>query len=178
LNWRVTFVQFLANTVVIGALILLLPGFALHASNTLLAILWLAVVFGVLSALVRPALEFLFLPYLLQSLGLVVVVINGALLALLGLTSVLVIKSFATPPTLSGAQTGLSMAGAAGAAPFGRNASNEFSADRGRRPQVRRTRPVANRARGAAKVEAATRAWSTPNRPPSRDGSALNRATM
>jgi ubiquinone biosynthesis protein len=93
-NWRVTLAQFLANAVVIGLLILLLPGFELHASHELVAVLWLAAVFGVLSALVRPGLEFLFLPYLLQSLGLVVVVINAVLLALLGVTSVLEIRGF------------------------------------------------------------------------------------
>jgi ubiquinone biosynthesis protein len=82
-------VQFLANAVVIGLVIGLLPGFELHTSHVVLAVLWLAVVFGVLSALVRPALEFVFLPYLLQSLGLVVVVIDAVLLALLALTSVL-----------------------------------------------------------------------------------------
>jgi ubiquinone biosynthesis protein len=89
LNWRVTLVQFLANAVLIGVLIVVLPGFKLHADHVLLAVLWLAIVFGIVSALVRPALEFLLLPYLLQSLGLVVVVIDAALLALLGLTSTL-----------------------------------------------------------------------------------------
>jgi ubiquinone biosynthesis protein len=89
LNWRVTLVQFVANAVVIAVLIAVLPGFELHASHAVLAVLWLAVVFGVLSALFRPALEFVFLPYLLQSLGLVVIVIDAVLLALLGLTSAL-----------------------------------------------------------------------------------------
>jgi ubiquinone biosynthesis protein len=89
LNWRVTLVQFLANAVVIGLLVLVLPGFELHAKHELLAVLWLAALFGFLSALVRPALEFLFLPYVLQSLGLVVVAINAALLALLALTRAL-----------------------------------------------------------------------------------------
>jgi ubiquinone biosynthesis protein len=92
LNWRVLLVQFLANAVVVGAVIALLPGFELHAAHTVLAVLWLAVVFGVLTALVRPALEFLLLPYLLQSLGLVVTVIDAILLALLGLTSALEIR--------------------------------------------------------------------------------------
>jgi ubiquinone biosynthesis protein len=86
-------VQLLANTVVIGLLILVLPGFQLHAKHKLLALLWLAAVFEVLTALVRPALEFLLLPYVLQSLGLVMVVINAVLLLLLSLTSTLVIKS-------------------------------------------------------------------------------------
>jgi ubiquinone biosynthesis protein len=85
----VTLVQFLANAVVIGLVILILPGFELHAKHELVAILWLAAVFGVLSALVRPVLEFAFLPYLLQSLGLVVLAINAVLLALLAITSVL-----------------------------------------------------------------------------------------
>ena len=70
LNWRITLVQFLANAIVIGLLILVLPGVELHARHQFLAVLWLAAVFGVITALVRPALEFLFLPYVLQSLGL------------------------------------------------------------------------------------------------------------
>jgi ubiquinone biosynthesis protein len=94
LNWRVTLVQFLANAVVIGVLILVLPGFVLHSKHVVLAVLWLAAVFGILSALVRPALEFFFLPYVLQSLGLVVVLIDAVLLALLAVTRALEIRGF------------------------------------------------------------------------------------
>jgi putative membrane protein len=101
LTWRITLVQFLANAILIGLLILLLPGFELHATHELLAILWIAAVFGVITALVRPALEFLFLPYVLQSLGLVMVAINAILLALLALTSVLEIRGVV--PLLIGA---------------------------------------------------------------------------
>ena len=101
LNWRVTLVQFVANTIVVGLLILLLPGFELHATHELLAVLWLAAVFGIFGALVRPALEFLFLPYVLQSLGLVMIAINAILLALLALTSVLEIEGVV--PLLIGA---------------------------------------------------------------------------
>ena len=91
-GWRVTLVQYLANAVVIGLLIVVLPGFELHASHGLLAVLWLAAVFGLVSALVRPTLEFLFLPYVLQTLGLVMVAINAILLALLALTRALEIR--------------------------------------------------------------------------------------
>ena len=94
LSWRVTLVQFLANAIVLGLVIGLLPGFELHARHPFIAILWLAVVLGVLTALARPLLEFVLLPYLLQSLGLVVIVIDAALLALLGLTSTLEIDGF------------------------------------------------------------------------------------
>jgi ubiquinone biosynthesis protein len=108
LSWRVILVQFLANAVVIGLVIGLLPGFELHGSHVVVAVLWLAVVFGIVSTLVRPALEFVFLPYLLQSLGLVVVVIDAALLALLALTSTLEIDGIGA--LLAGAV----VAGAAG----------------------------------------------------------------
>ncbi len=101
LNWRITLVQFLANAIVIGLVIVLLPGVELHAGHQFLAVLWLAAVFGVITALVRPALEFLFLPYVLQSLGLVIVGIYALLLALLALTSVLEIKGVV--PLLVGA---------------------------------------------------------------------------
>jgi ubiquinone biosynthesis protein len=88
----VTLAQFLVNAVVIGLLIVILPGFELHASHEVLAVLWLAAVFGVVSALMRPTLEFLFLPYVLQTLGLVMIAINAILLALLGLTRTLEIR--------------------------------------------------------------------------------------
>jgi ubiquinone biosynthesis protein len=101
LNWRITLVQFLANAIVIGLLIVLLPGFELHATHEVLAVLWLAVVFGLITALVRPALEFLFLPYVLQSLGLVMVAIYAIMLALLALTSALEIEGIL--PLLIGA---------------------------------------------------------------------------
>jgi ubiquinone biosynthesis protein len=91
-GWRVTLVQFLSNALLIAVLILVLPGFELHAKHELLAILWLAVVFGVVTAVVRPVLEFLFLPYVLQTLGLVMVAINAIVLALLALTSVLEVR--------------------------------------------------------------------------------------
>jgi uncharacterized membrane protein YvlD (DUF360 family) len=101
LSWRITLVQFLANAILIGLLIVLLPGFELQATHEFLAVLWLAAVFGVITALVRPALEFLFLPYVLQSLGLVMVAITAVLLALLALTSVFEIKGVV--PLLIGA---------------------------------------------------------------------------
>ena len=91
-SWRVTLVQFLADALLIGVLIVVLPGFELHASHELVAVLWLAAVFGIVSTLLRPLLEFLFLPYVLQSVGLVVVAIDAVLLALLGLTSSLEIR--------------------------------------------------------------------------------------
>jgi putative membrane protein len=86
-NWRVTLVQWLVNAVVIAVVIVVLPGFTLHARYPALEVLWLAAVFGVVSAVARPVLEFFLLPYVLQSFGLVVVLINAALLALLSLTS-------------------------------------------------------------------------------------------
>jgi putative membrane protein len=85
-NLRAILVRFLANAVMIGVLILVLPGFELHADRPVLAVLWLAAVFGVISALVVPVLEFLALPYLLQTFGLIVILIDVVLLALLDLS--------------------------------------------------------------------------------------------
>lgn len=85
-NARALVVRFLANAVMIGVLILVLPGFELNADHPVLAVLWLAVLFGVISAIVVPVLEFFALPYLLQTFGLVVIVIDVVLLALLDLS--------------------------------------------------------------------------------------------
>src|SRR5262249_43478588 len=94
LNWRGTPVHFLANAVGLGVPNRPPPGVVLHAKHPGLGILWRAAVFGILTALVRPALEFLFLPYVLQSLGLVVIFIDAVLLALLALTRTLEIRGF------------------------------------------------------------------------------------
>ena len=85
-NPRALLVRFVANAVMIGVLILVLPGFELDADRPVLAVLWLAILFGVISALVVPVLEFFALPYLLQTFGLVVIVIDVVLLALLDLS--------------------------------------------------------------------------------------------
>ena len=92
-NLRAILVRFLANAVMIGVLILVLPGFELDADRPVLAVLWLAAVFGVISALVVPVLEFLALPYLLQTFGLIVILIDVVLLALLDLSRTLDITS-------------------------------------------------------------------------------------
>ena len=90
--WRVVLVQLAADALVIAVLILVLPGFELHSSHKVLSVVWLAVLFGLVSALVRPALEFMLLPYVLQTLGLVLFAINAVLLALLALTPTLEIR--------------------------------------------------------------------------------------
>ena len=90
--WRVILVQLAADALVIAVLILVLPGFELHSSHKLLSVVWLAVLFGLVTALVRPALEFILLPYVLQTLGLVHGRDQRVLLALLALTSALEIR--------------------------------------------------------------------------------------
>src|SRR3954466_8018204 len=83
LNWRVMLVQVASNAVVIGVLI------ALCRASSCTRVTGCSPSCGSPSRLapgahsVRPPLEFLFLPYLLQSRGLVVIVISAALLALL-----------------------------------------------------------------------------------------------
>jgi putative membrane protein len=92
-NPRALLVRLLANTVLIAILVLVLPGFRLHGGHTVLSLLWLAVVFGAVTAVVRPALEFLLLPYLLQTFGLVVILVDVVLLTLLDLSRPLEIST-------------------------------------------------------------------------------------
>ena len=92
-NPRALLVRLVANTALVGILILVLPGFELHGTHKLLSLLWLAVLFGAVTAVLRPVLEFLALPYLLQTFGLVVILIDVALLAILDLSRPLEITS-------------------------------------------------------------------------------------
>lgn len=62
----------------------LLPG--IHAENTAWwAMLGLALIFGLVNALVRPVLKFLTCPFILLTLGLFTLVINAAMLWLTAL---------------------------------------------------------------------------------------------
>ena len=93
LNPRALAVRFLANAILIGILVLVLPGFEVEGDRPFLSVLWLAAVFGVTTAVVGPVLAFLALPYLLQTFGLVVILIDVVLLGLLGLSRALDISS-------------------------------------------------------------------------------------
>ena len=63
--------------------VLVLPGVHVDAKHPVTGYLVLAALFGVLNAIIKPLLQFLALPFLLQSLGAVVIVVDIAVFALL-----------------------------------------------------------------------------------------------
>lgn len=68
------------NMVALYVAIWIVPGIVLNGAWT--DILWLALIFGLLNALVRPVLKFLTCPLIILTLGLFTIVINTGMLLL------------------------------------------------------------------------------------------------
>lgn len=83
-NWRMILVRIVVNGLSLLATAALLPHVYLY-DWTLLNILLLGAILGLLNALVRPVLQFLTLSFIFVTYGLVVVMINTAILLLLAL---------------------------------------------------------------------------------------------
>lgn len=78
-------IRFLANAAALAVATFLVPGISLTASSTedqVFAILVVAVIFGLVNALVKPFFKFVTAPIILLTLGLFLIVVNGALLLL------------------------------------------------------------------------------------------------
>ncbi len=78
-------IRFFANAAAIGLATLLLPGISLTSSNTqdqVIAILIVAVIFGLVNAVVKPFFKFVTAPVILITLGVFLLVVNAALLLL------------------------------------------------------------------------------------------------
>ena len=71
------------NGVALYAAVALVPGIYSINPNPV-SYLWLALIFGVLNALVKPILKFLTFPFILLSLGLFTLVINTGMFYLTG----------------------------------------------------------------------------------------------
>jgi putative membrane protein len=83
-NWRLFAVRVVTNGLAVVLTALLVPGLDLGRWR-LGGLAVLGLVFGLLNAVVKPALQFLALRFLVATYGLVVVVINAAMLFLLEL---------------------------------------------------------------------------------------------
>lgn len=77
------FLRWIITAVALYAAIALLPGIEPQSSNWL-SIIWLALIFGLVNALVRPLLNLLTCPLILLTLGLFILVVNTLLFALTG----------------------------------------------------------------------------------------------
>ena len=80
-------IKILVNGVALWVAALLLPGISFgpsgaKLSSQLVTILWVAVIFGLLNAVVKPVLKFFSLPVIILTLGLFSLVVNAAMLQL------------------------------------------------------------------------------------------------
>ena len=90
-NWRVAIVRLISNGLAIALVLFVIPNIKVDDDRKVLAMLWLALVYGVLNALVRPVLNLILVPFFLQTYGLVMVLINIGVFALLAWVSGLVV---------------------------------------------------------------------------------------
>jgi ubiquinone biosynthesis protein len=82
-NFRVIFVRFIMDTVVVALVLAVMPGIRTGFDLTFGSIALLAVIYGLLNALVRPALDLVLMPFVVQTYGFVVVLIDVLIFGLL-----------------------------------------------------------------------------------------------
>ena len=73
-------IRWAINAVALYVAVVVVPGIALRGAWT--DIIWLALIFGLLNALVRPVLKFLTCPLIILTLGLFTIIINTGMLLL------------------------------------------------------------------------------------------------
>ncbi len=81
-NWRLYLVLFLSSAVAVILSVVVVPGLS-FTSWQWGQFTWIGIVFGLLNATVKPALHFVALRFIFTTYGVVVVVINAIVLALL-----------------------------------------------------------------------------------------------
>ena len=77
-------IRWVINAVALYAAIYILPGVIQPQGASWLSFLWLALIFGLVNALVRPLISLLTCPLIVLTLGLFVLVINTLMFALTG----------------------------------------------------------------------------------------------
>jgi len=80
-------IKILVNGVALWVASLLLKGIRLESSGApmsrqLITILWVAVIFGLINAVIKPVLTFFSLPVIILTLGLFTLIVNAAMLQL------------------------------------------------------------------------------------------------
>jgi len=83
-NWRVVVVRLFVFGLSLGLASLILPGFEIrpYQGSEVYTLMILAAIFGIVMALFRPALQMLALPFIIETAGLVIVLLNVGLFAL------------------------------------------------------------------------------------------------
>ncbi len=82
-NVRVLIVRFIVDLVLIASVLALMPGFRTDLELTFVSMALLAVIYGLLNAFVRPALDLLLMPFVVQTYGLVIAIVDIVIFGLL-----------------------------------------------------------------------------------------------
>ncbi len=83
-RWRATLIRFLINAVAIFLVVILTPK-VYFVDPTFLHLLLMALMLGILNATIKPIVQFLTLPFIFISYGLVIILINSFMIWLLSL---------------------------------------------------------------------------------------------
>jgi ubiquinone biosynthesis protein len=86
-NLRVLVVRFIMDIVFITVVLAFMPGFRTNLEASLGSMALLAAIYGLLNVFVRPVLDLLLMPFLVQTYGLVVVIVDIVVFGLLVLFS-------------------------------------------------------------------------------------------
>jgi ubiquinone biosynthesis protein len=86
-NVRVLLVRFLMDVVFITVVLAIMPGFRTNLDLKLGSIALLAIIYGLLNAFIRPILDLFLIPFVVQTYGIVVIVVDIVIFALLVLFS-------------------------------------------------------------------------------------------
>jgi len=81
--WRAILAGVFVDAIAVAITVAVLPGVSVDAKHPVTGYLVLGALFGILNAIVKPLLQFMALPFLLQSLGAVVIIVDIAVFALL-----------------------------------------------------------------------------------------------
>lgn len=83
INWRVLVVRFVLDILMIGLVLGLMPGMSSDFELSFATIALMAIIYGLLNAFVRPALDLFLSPFMVQTYGLVVVIVDVLIFGLL-----------------------------------------------------------------------------------------------
>jgi ubiquinone biosynthesis protein len=76
INLRVVIVRFIMDMVLVATVLAFMPGFRTNLTNSIGSIALLAAIYGLLNAFIRPALNLLLMPFIVQTYGFVVVIVD------------------------------------------------------------------------------------------------------
>jgi putative membrane protein len=90
-NWRVAIVRVIANGLAVAVVLIVIPKIWADTDRPVLATLWVGLIYGVLNAALRPVLNLIVVPFFLQTYGLVMILVNIGVFALVAWASGLII---------------------------------------------------------------------------------------